>query len=45
MTMTSMAGVRQSHCHMFVLKKGNPPTLLEFNRILGGVSHEDAIGH
>ena len=32
----------QSHYHTVVLKK---PTLLEFNRILDGISYEDTIGH
>ena len=31
--------------YVCIKKKGYPPTLLEFNRILDGVSHEDTIGH
>ena len=35
----------QSHYHTVVLKKKLPPSLTEFNKIIGGISHDDNIGH
>ena len=28
-----------------IKKKDNPPTLVEFNRVLNNLSHEDTVGH
>ena len=40
-----MARPRLSLFHMAVLKKMKTPSMLEFNRILDRLSHQDSIGH